>query len=95
MTKIKIEDIGTVKSDLVRLEIIMNELQAMLDRDSKRPMSYEHLPCGGHEVIEEVIQMIDEYINWEPSDEEIGGEPPLSSKEMLDAAWKQHLEAHS
>lgn len=94
MTKIKIEDISTVSSDFVLLEIIMNELQAIAKRDSERPMSYEHLPSGGQDLLADIIHMLDEYINWEPGDDDIMGEPPLTSKEMLDAAWKEHLEAH-
>ena len=32
---------------------------------------------------------------WEPSDDDIGGEPPMTAKEMHDSAWKQHQELHS
>jgi len=95
MTKIKIDYIATVSSDFVRLEIITKELEAILEREAKRPLSYEHLGASGQEVVETVVEMLNEYLNWQPGDEDLIGEPPLSSKEMLDAAWKQHLELHS
>ena len=44
--------------------------------------------------IEEDIMPHVEYINnWEPSDDDLGGEPPLTLSEMHEAARARKLEA--
>lgn len=32
--------------------------------------------------------------NWQPGDEDLCGEPPLTANEMHSMAWKEHQEAH-
>ena len=32
---------------------------------------------------------------WQPSDEDLCGEPPMTMDEMHNQAWKQHQELHS
>jgi hypothetical protein len=46
---------------------------------------------------DEIIPMLENELDYEPSDDELGygSEPPLSSKEMLAEAWRQHQELHS
>ena len=43
---------------------------------------------NGHEISVELTQ-------WEPNDDDLCGEPPLTADEMHNAAWKQHQELHS
>jgi hypothetical protein len=46
---------------------------------------------------DEIIPMLENELEWEPTDEDLGygSEPPLSSKEMLEEAWRQHQKLHS
>ena len=45
---------------------------------------------------EEIIPALENEINWEPSDADLGhgSEPPLTADEMHTAAWQEHQEAH-
>ena len=44
--------------------------------------------ANGDEITVELTQ-------WEPNDDDLCGEPPLTADEMHNAAWKQHQELHS
>ena len=46
-------------------------------------------------MLEEVLDLMDGYLDWEPSDEDILGEPPMTADEMHSAAWAEHQAAHS
>jgi hypothetical protein len=78
-------------NDYTRLELMFRELQEMLKRENKRIHSYDF---QYEEVLNDVIDKMDEYINYEPSDAELMGEPPISAAERHSAAWAQHLELH-
>ena len=45
---------------------------------------------------EEIIPALENEINWEPSDDDLGygGEPPMTADERHSAAWQEHQEAH-
>lgn len=78
-------------NDYTRLQLIFNELQEMLKRESKRIHSCDP---QYEEVLNDVLDKMDEYVNYEPSDAELMGEPPISAAERHSAAWAEHLEAH-
>lgn len=85
--------ISQLMQDYRRLPQIRNELQEMLDRDLKR-----HMMDADHfyqAALEEAIDAIDKYLEYEPGDEEMGGEPPMTASEMHSAAWEQHREMHN
>lgn len=84
-------------SDHANLTRIIKELNEILERESKRPEMYEHLTPSMRSLLEEeIIPALENELNWEPSDEDIGygSEPPLTADEMHTAAWKQHQELH-
>lgn len=78
-------------NDYTRLELMFRELQEMLRRENKRMNSCD---VDYESTLNDVIDRMDEYINYEPSDAELMGEPPISAAERHSAAWAEHLEAH-
>lgn len=84
-------------SDHANLTRIIKELNEILERDSKRPEMYEHLTPSMRSLLEEeIIPALENELNWEPSDADLGydGEPPMTADEMHTAAWRQHQELH-
>ena len=53
-----------------------------------------HLVPGTSDVVEEVILMLEEQLDYGPTPNE-PGEPPITAGEMHTAAWKEHLAMHS
>lgn len=88
------KDYAPVVYDDTRLELIRDELQEILKREQRVQMT--HSAPGREEMLEEVINLITEHIDWEPSDEEMGygSEPPITAAEMHSAAWAQKQELH-
>jgi hypothetical protein len=84
------KDYAPVVHDEERIELIRNELQEIQDRELKRLSS---LP-GLDNILEEVIHALTEFIDYVPSDEEMGygSEPPVTAAEMHSAAWAQKQE---
>ena len=78
-------------NDYTRLELMFRELQEMLKRENKRMNSND---VDYESTLNDVIDRMDEYINYEPSDAELMGEPPISAAERHSVAWAEHLEAH-
>jgi hypothetical protein len=81
-----------------KLTDILEELQAMSQRESKRHEMDQHLTPSMLALLEdEIIPMLENELEWEPSDADLGydGEPPMTADEMHTAAWRQHQELHS
>jgi hypothetical protein len=81
-----------------KLTDILEELQAMSQRESKRHEMDQHLTPYMLALLEdEIIPMLENELEWEPSDADLGydGEPPMTADEMHTAAWRQHQELHS
>lgn len=76
-----------------------NKLDVILARDSKRHMMDAHIPQGVLQSLEELQSVLKDAIDaieWEPGDEDLcPGEPPMTSAEMHNEAWKQHVQMHS
>ena len=71
-------------------------LKAVVDRENKLHLMDMTINTCDVEMIEyEVLPVLDDILGYEPSDEELGGEPPVTAKEMHTAAHKQHMEMHS
>ena len=82
-------------NDERRIDMILKELVAIYQREEKRPLGYQQLPCHGPELVLEAIGALDRAIEWdEPTDEDLIGEPPITMNEIHSAAWKEHQEAH-
>ena len=75
------------------------QVAALVDRDNARHIMDMHLPLDVLNIVEgellPVLQEVMEAIEWEPSDAELLGEPPMTSSELHDAAWKQHVSTHN
>jgi hypothetical protein len=79
------------------LERIIKELNEILTRESKRPEMNEHLTPSMRSLLEEeIIPALENELNYEPTDEELGygSEPPLTMNEMHTAAFVQHQAMH-
>jgi hypothetical protein len=75
--------------------------QLLIDDSRKHQMDSE--PFWSLEIIEdEILPALEKFLEaWDDDPtpqylyENTGGEPPVTANEMLNAAWKQHLEMHS
>lgn len=84
-------------NDHANIARIIKELNEILERESKRHEMNEHLSLSMRSLLEEeVIPALENELNWEPSDADLGygSEPPLTADEMHTAAWQEHQEAH-
>ena len=81
-----------VVSDFKRIELIRDELQEIFNREVRKHIM-DSSP-GLDDMLCEAITIISNFIDYEPSDEEMMGEPPLSADELHSAAWAQHQELH-
>lgn len=71
-------------------------LKAVVERENKlHLMDMTINTCDVERIEYEVLPVLDDIIGYEPSDEELGGEPPMTANEMHTAAHKQHMEMHS
>jgi hypothetical protein len=50
---------------------------------------------GLDNALYEVLEILDGYLDYEPSDDDMGGEPPMTLTEMHAGAWRQHVAMHS
>jgi hypothetical protein len=80
-----------------QLQNILKQLKDIVDRELKRHQMDSHLNMSTLGLLEEeIIPLLENELNWEPSDEDLGygSEPPMSADEMHNAAWVQHQELH-
>ena len=71
-------------------------LKEVVERENKLHLMDMTINTCDVEMIEyEVLPVLDDILGYEPSDEELGGEPPMTANEMHTAAHKQHMEMHS
>ena len=73
---------------------ILSELKEIMQRESKRHEMDEHLTPHGKDLVEEMISMLEEELDYDPTPNELG-EPPITAVEMHAAAWKEHQAMHS
>lgn len=78
--------------DEARIDAIRKELHDMADRQEKM----HEMDCNHHllSCIYEVIEILDQYCDYDPTPD-YAGEPPLTANEMHTAAWREHQEMHS
>jgi hypothetical protein len=74
-----------------KLDLIRRELRSIIASEGADPYADPAL----ENMLEEVLDLMDGYLDWEPSDEDILGEPPMTADEMHTAAWAEHQLAHS
>ena len=74
-----------------RLDLIRRELDSIHVDLCSDPYADPYLES----MLSEALDLMKGYLDWEPSDEDILGEPPMTADEMHSAAWKEHQAAHS
>ena len=79
--------------DYAKVELIRKELRKVAEHQNK--LYIEDTELGLENTIYEVLDILDAYFDYEPSDEELLGEAPMTMGEMHANAWKQHVELHS
>jgi hypothetical protein len=86
--------IDWTKREYHQLQLVVDALKAICAREDKRHQMDEHLDPHTRDVIAEVIGMLEDEIDYDPTPTE-SGEPPMTMDEMHTAALKEHLAMHS
>ncbi len=86
--------IDWTKREYHQLQLVVDALKAICAREDKRHQMDEHLDPHTRDVIDEVIGMLEDEIDYDPTPTE-SGEPPMTMDEMHTAALKEHLAMHS
>jgi len=80
-------------NDYSKVDLIRKELQKIvLHQERLHQMDYDHYLTA---AVEEAIGVLDAYLDYDPTDDDTGGEPPMTMTEMHAGAWKQHIAMHS
>ena len=80
-------------NDLSKVDLIRRELRAIIAHQDR--LDIMDTEIGLDDALYEVLEILDGYLDYEPSDEDILGEPPITANEMHSAAWVEHQLAHS
>ena len=86
-------EIDWKKNEYHQLRLALDALEAIRERESKRHQMDQHLTFQTADMLDEVIVMIKEELDYDPTPNE-PGEPPITLDEMHTAAWKEHQEMH-
>lgn len=86
--------LAMAQNEYYYLEEVRSILKNVLAREAKRHMMDEHLIPGTSDVIEEIITMLEEQLDYDLTPNE-PGELPITAAEMHAAAWKEHQAMHS
>ena len=91
-----LNDFATVARLIAEFE---DKLKAIVERDGRRHMMDAHIDFHTMAAIEDdllpALELVMTCIDYEPSDEEMGGEPPVTMAEMHSAAHAQHVAFHN
>ena len=75
------------------------EVSSIVMRESRRHMMDAHLDFRTLALVEEelmpALQVVMDSLEWEPSDEDLLGEPAMSADERHTAAHVEHVKLHS
>ena len=78
------------------LRRILTDLRSVVQREDKRHMMDCHLNPSTYDLLAyELLPALEQELDWEPSDADLTGEPPLSSAEIHHQAWTNHVALHS
>ena len=78
-------------NELTQIKLILKDLKAIIDRESKRHMMDEHLTSSMRSLLEDlIIPNLENELDFDPTPQhlwdETGGEPPVTLDEMHTAA---------
>ena len=91
-------------NEYTALTNIVNDLKAIVARESKRYQGCEDLTLSmlallEEEIIPQLENEIEKDLDYDPTPQYLydhsGGEPPVTMAEMHACAWQQHQEMHS
>ena len=76
-----------------KLDLIRRELEAIIKYESSAGMfEYDPYLIG---AVEEAVDALSVFLDYDPTPEDGGGEPPMTMAEMHSEAWKEHVAMHS
>jgi len=89
----KYPELTWTKNEYHQLQVALDALKNIRNREDRRHEMDQHLTPETANVLDEVISMLSDELDYDPTPSE-PGEPPMTASEMHDAAWREHLEAH-
>ena len=91
-----VNDFATVARLIADFE---EKLKVIVERDGRRHMMDAHIDFHTMAAIEDellpALELVLTCIDYEPCDEEMGGEPPVTMAELHSAAHAQHTAFHN
>ena len=82
------------KNEYHQLQLALDALKNIRNREDRRHQMDEHLDPHTRDVLDEVIGMLSDELDYDPTPNE-PGEPPMTMDELHTAAWKEQLAMHS
>ena len=81
-------------NEFKQIELILKDLKAIIDRESKRHMMDEHLTSSMRSLLEDlIIPNLENELDVDPTPQHLwdnsGGEPPVTLDEMHTAAYNR------
>ena len=81
-------------NEFTQIQLILKDLKAIIDRESKRHMMDEHLTSSMRSLLEDlIIPNLENELDFDPTPQHLwdnsGGEPPVTLDEMHTAAYNQ------
>ena len=89
----KYPELTWTKNEYHQLQLALDALKNIRNREDRRHQMDEHLDPHTRDVLDEVISMLSDELDYDPTPNE-PGEPPITAAEMHAAAWKEHQEMH-
>lgn len=81
-------------NEFTQIQMILKDLKAIIDRESKRHMMDEHLTSSMRSLLEDlIIPNLENELDVDPTPQHLwdnsGGEPPVTLDEMHTAAYNR------
>lgn len=81
-------------NELKQIELILKDLKAVIERESKRHMMDEHLTSSMRSLLEDlIIPNLENELDFDPTPQHLwdntGGEPPVTLDEMHTDAYRR------
>ena len=81
-------------NELKQIELILKDLKAVIERESKRHMMDEHLTSSMRSLLEDlIIPNLENELDFDPTPQHLwdntGGEPPVTLDEMHTDAYNR------
>ena len=85
-------------NEFTQIQLILKDLKAIIDRESKRHMMDEHLTSSMRSLLEDlIIPNLENELDVDPTPQHLwddtGGEPPVTLDEMHTAAYNRKYDS--